>query len=187
MRMATSSRKIFSLLGSVTALVGIVSLTSACSRDAQNLTPQQLQQQYGIADAYTGQVTTPDGPLRGTLVPVTLPDGRRVQVVLPEQGANHEHAAYISDEQGLHPVELEPNATREQFASSPAPRVVSRRAEAAHPGQRTWEKELLIVGGTAGAGTAVGALTGGKKGAGIGAAAGGVGGLIYDLTTRQHR
>jgi hypothetical protein len=173
-------------LGSVAALVGIVSLTAACSRDAQTLTPQQLQQQYGIADAYRGQVTTPDGALRGTLVPVTLPDGRKVQVVLPERGANDEHAAYISDEQGLHPVEVEPNATREQFASAAAPRVVSRRVEAAHRGQRSWEKELLIVGGTAGAGTAVGALTGGKKGAGIGAAAGGVGGLIYDLTTRKH-
>ena len=50
---------------------------------------------------------------------------------------------------------------------------------------RSWEKELLIIGGSAGAGAAVGALTGGKKGAGIGAAAGGVGGLIYDLATRK--
>ena len=39
-----------------------------------------------------------------------------------------------------------------------------------HPGLRT---------------TAIGALAGGKKGAGVGAAAGGVGGLIYDLATRD--
>lgn len=51
--------------------------------------------------------------------------------------------------------------------------------------KRSWEKALLIIGGSAGAGAAVGALTGGKKGAAIGAGAGGVGGLIYDLATRK--
>jgi len=43
------------------------------------------------------------------------------------------------------------------------------------------------IGGSAGAGTAIGALAGGKKGAGVGAAAGGVGGLIYDLMTRDKK
>ena len=46
---------------------------------------------------------------------------------------------------------------------------------------------MLIIGGSAGAGTAIGALAGGKKGAAIGAAAGGVGGLIYDLATRKKK
>ena len=54
-----------------------------------------------------------------------------------------------------------------------------------HAKGRSWEKEALIIGGSAGAGTAIGAVAGGKKGAGIGAAAGGVGGLIYDLATRN--
>ena len=66
------------------------------------------------------------------------------------------------------------------------PLTIGRRAEAVHPRHRSWEKELLIIGGSAGAGATVGALTGGKKGAGIGAAAGGVGGLIYDLATRKN-
>ena len=43
----------------------------------------------------------------------------------------------------------------------------------------------MIIGGSAGAGTAIGALAGGKKGAGVGAATGGVGGLIFDLATRN--
>jgi hypothetical protein len=171
------------MVGLGVALFGIGTLVSACSRDVQAMTPQQLQEQYGITDAYQGQVSTSDGALRGTLVPVTLPDGRKVQVVIPNQRANAPHPAYISDEQGLHPIEVQSGATRDELA---APRVVSRRTEAAHPAQRSWEKELLIIGGTAGAGTAVGALTGGKKGAGIGAAAGGVGGLIYDLATRKN-
>ena len=46
---------------------------------------------------------------------------------------------------------------------------------------------MLIIGGSAGAGTAIGAIAGGKKGAAVGAAAGGVGGLIYDLLTRDKK
>ena len=182
----TNGWKPGAMVGLGVALLGIGTLVSACSRDVQAMTPQQLQEQYGITDAYQGQVSTSDGALRGTLVPVTLSDGRKVQLLIPTQKANAPHAAYISDAQGLHPVEVQSGAAREQLVAAPAPTVVSRRTEAAHPAQRSWEKELLIIGGTAGAGTAVGALTGGKKGAGIGAAAGGVGGLIYDLATRKN-
>ena len=174
------------MVGLAVLLLGVGGVTSACSSDVQALTPQQLQDQYGITDAYAGQVPTSDGTMRGTLVPVTLPDGRKVQLILPNRRPNAPHAAYIRDEQGLHPVEVLPGATRDELVAAPAPRVVSRRAEPTHSNQRSWEKELLIIGGTAGAGTAVGALTGGKKGAGIGAAAGGVGGLIYDLATRKN-
>ena len=72
-----------------------------------------------------------------------------------------------------------------RFGAGGTPRVVTRRAAAPHEHTRSWQKELLIIGGSAGAGAGVGALTGGKKGAGIGAAAGGAGGLIYDLMTRK--
>src|SRR6185503_4549973 len=41
---------------------------------------------------------------------------------------------------------------------------------------RSWEREVLIVGGSAGAGAAIGAVAGGKKGAGIGALSGGIAG-----------
>jgi hypothetical protein len=91
----------------------------------------------------------------------------------------------VRDDQGLHPIALQANTTRDQLVSS-SPGVISQGVERAHPRQRSWEKELLIIGGSTGAGTAVGALAGGKKGAGIGAAAGGVGGLIYDLATRKN-
>jgi hypothetical protein len=51
--------------------------------------------------------------------------------------------------------------------------------------KRSWQKEALIIGGSAGAGAAIGAVSGGKKGAAIGAISGGVAGLIYDLATRN--
>jgi hypothetical protein len=166
------------------ALTMTMAAATACSRDTQasGLTPQQLQQRYGIADAYTGQIQTTDGALRGTLVPVTLPDGRKAELIIPERAA--EHTAYYRDADGLHPIEVAQNVRREELVGSPLP--APRRATAAHPRHRSWEKEAMIIGGTAGAGAVVGALTGGKKGAGIGAGAGGVGGLIYDLATRKN-
>ncbi len=166
----------------VSATVFLTGFLSACTHEPGVVTPQQLQKQYGIRDAYSGQVATPDGGLRGTLVPVTLPDGRKAELIIPEQQTDP-HSAYLRDDAGVHPIALEPTVTREQLVSSP--RVVSRQPERVHPHKRSWEKELLIIGGGAGGGAAVGALTGGKKGAAIGAGVGGVGGLIYDLATRK--
>ena len=53
--------------------------------------------------------------------------------------------------------------------------------------KRSLQREILIVGGSAGAGAAVGAVAGGKKGAAIGAMSGGVAGLVYDLATRNKK
>lgn len=160
-------------------------LFSACTRDAQALNADQIEQQYGVAGAYAGTVPTTDGPVKGTLVPITLANGRQGQLFIPQKQTNDPHAVYVRDEQGLHPVQLKERASRDEVARAPA--VVAARPEAPHSKKRSWEKEALIIGGGAGGGAAIGALAGGKKGAGIGAAAGGVGGLIYDLMTRDKK
>ena len=157
---------------------------SGC-RDAQAVTPQSIEQQYGVSGAYTDTVGTPDGSLKGTLVPVTLADGRTAQLFIPAKRGNQEHTVYLRDSEGLHPVRVSEQVTRDEMTRSPA--IVERRAEPPHANKRSWEKEALIIGGSAGAGTAIGAIAGGKKGAGIGAAAGGVGGLIFDLITRDKK
>ena len=158
-------------------------LAAGCSRDVAALSPQQVESDYGVAGAHTGTVTTADGQVRGTLVPVTLADGRQGQLLIPSRSRTEPHGVYLSDDQGLHPVELSPGTTR--YEMERAPRVVSRRVEPAHTNKRSWEQEALIIGGAAGGGAGIGALAGGKKGAGVGAAVGGVGGLIFDLATRK--
>ncbi len=49
--------------------------------------------------------------------------------------------------------------------------------------RRSWKKEALMVGATAGIATAIGALTAGKKGATFGAISGGVTRLLMRMTS----
>lgn len=157
--------------------------SSGCGRDAQAITPEKVEQQYGVAGAYADTVATPDGSIKGTVVPVTLADGRKAQLVIPARSAKDPHSVYMRDNNGLHPVEVSQRANRDEITRSPA--VVESRPEREHPKKRSWEKDALIIGGSAGAGTLIGAVAGGGKGAAVGATAGGIGGLIYDLATRD--
>lgn len=72
----------------------------------------------------------------------------------------------------------------EQPVARTAPAVRAQRTAAAPVRQieqkPSWQKRLLIIGGTSGAGAGIGALVGGKKGALIGAAIGGGGAAIVD-------
>jgi len=65
--------------------------------------------------------------------------------------------------------------------------VATRTAAAPRVGEtrRSWQKTALVIGGSAGAGAAIGAIAGGKKGALIGAAIGGGGAGIYEATKRR--
>jgi len=166
------------------ALIGAAGSTS-CTQDVQAMDAQQIEQKYGVTGAFASTIATPDGPMAGTLVPITLASGRQAQLFIPHRQASDVQAVYIRDDAGLHPVQLSDRASRDEV--SRAPRIVETRAAPPKSGKRSWEKEVLIVGGSAGAGTAIGALAGGKKGAGVGAAVGGVGGLIYDLATRNKK
>jgi hypothetical protein len=171
-------------IGLVATLVcGSAFALAGCSK-TDAMTPENIDQKYGVSGAYADSVETSDGAIHGTLVPVTLADGRKAQLFVPQDSRNQAHAVYLRDDQGLHPVHIKDNATRDQVASAPS--LVGRQPQPANKRKRSWEKDALIIGGSAGAGTAIGAVAGGKKGAAIGAVAGGIGGLIYDLST-QHK
>jgi hypothetical protein len=160
-------------------------LLPACTRDTQAMGARQIEQEYGVSGAYADTISTTDGPMKGTTVPITLANGRQGHLFIPTRQPGDDQAVYLRDEQGLHPVQLGSNVSRADVARAPG--IVESRPAPQRAKKRSWEKEVLIIGGAAGAGTAIGALAGGKKGAGVGAAAGGIGGLIYDLTTRNKK
>ncbi len=163
----------------------LASLGAACSADTAAMTPDELQKKYGVTNAYSETFQTPEGGLKGTVVPVKLADGREAQLFIPATRQDDSNL-YIRDEEGLHPVVVDQNLRRDDYVRST--QVSTRRAEPTRvvkKKKRSWEKEALIIGGSAGGGALVGGLAGGKKGAAVGAAAGGVGGLIYDMATRN--
>ncbi len=176
-------------------LVGVVILALivgvwALTRD--NRDPEWLRKEYGITNAFSQKVQTPDGTIDASLVPISLANGQMAYLVVPKNGGE----VYLKDQDGLTPVEAtDKSVSREQFVRS-QPVIVERpvsRARSAEPRvtvepkkKRSTQKEVLIVAGSAGAGAAIGGIAGGKKGAAIGAVSGGVAGLIYDVATRNH-
>ena len=63
-----------SIVSATTAVlvVAVASAQLACGRDTQAMTPEAVEQQYGVAGAYSGTLSTRDGSVKGTVVPVTL-------------------------------------------------------------------------------------------------------------------
>jgi hypothetical protein len=173
----------------VGALVAVGSLILISSVSAQRRTPTQtpesIQQRYGVQGTYDGTMLHPGG-YHSAAVPVTMDDGRTGEFVIPSDRRDPHPAYYRDDQTGdLHPVRIDPHVTRQQFVQSP--RAARYQSEPQHSNKQSWEKDALIVGGSAGGGALIGAAAGGSKGAGVGAVAGGVAGLLYDLVSKNKR
>jgi hypothetical protein len=175
-------------------LAAICSLLAAgCEREPRvsaATDASTIEQRYGLSGAYSERITDDEEAMDATVVPVTLSDGRVAQLVIPKKSSSGQRV-YLREGGELHPVALQnPRVKREEFVRS-EPRIVERRvvdqprSAVATKKKRSLKKELLIVGGSSGAGAAIGAVAGGKKGAAVGALSGGVAGLIYDLATRN--
>lgn len=160
-------------------------VAAACSTTKADYDPKAIETKYGLTGAFVDDVSTEEGTVKATIVPMTWEDGRKVQLVIPHQRIDDQHEVFLRDGITITPLELsDKQIARHEFVQS-RPAVVERRASTTAHKKRSWEKEVLIVGGSAGAGAAIGAVAGGKKGAGIGALSGGVAGLVYDLATRK--
>jgi hypothetical protein len=169
----------------VLLLSGLLWMSSAGSRN-----PDWLAREYGIDNAFSNVVETPDGKVPASLVPIQLADGSTAYLVVPQKKGSQQ--LYLQDESGVYPVAApEKGDSREDFMRSEP--VIMESQPAAAPAQtapkrkRSTEKEVLIVAGSAGAGAAIGGIAGGKKGAAVGAVSGGVAGLVYDLATRDKK
>jgi len=177
--------------GTLAVLLAATLLFSACNRVNADVDPKAIETKYGLTGGYVDEINTEDGKVKATIIPTTLDDGRKVQLVIPHQSIG-DHQVYMRDGITITPLELsDPKVSRQQFVQS-QPRIVERRTapaatQPAPKKKRSLEKEVLIVGGSAGAGAAIGAAAGGGKGAGIGALTGGVAGLVYDLATRNKK
>lgn len=160
----------------------------ACSSASADHDPRAIESKYGLTGAFVDEISTEEGKIKATVVPTTLEDGRKVQLLIPHEPIDDEHQVFMRDGIEITPLELsDARLTRQAFVES-KPRVVERRPApetATHKRKRSIEKEILIVGGSAGAGAAIGAVAGGSKGAGIGALSGGIAGLVYDMATRN--
>ena len=116
-----------------------------------------------------------------SVLPSIGSDGRPVPVVINVGSAAP--LAYENAQPQAMPVAYRPMAQSAAYEPAPPPRQVTRSSQS---GNRSWQKEAVIIGGGTAAGAGIGALAGGRKGAAIGAISGGVAGLIYDMKTRKN-
>lgn len=70
-------------------------------------------------------------------------------------------------------------------ADVPIQENVEVRRDPNADGDRTWKESAVVVGGAAGAGTVIGAIAKGKKGAAVGAAIGAASGAAYELMKKD--
>ena len=119
-----NNKRLAYVLVAVLALACAIA-TSACS--ATNLDAKAIEDKYGVSGATTENILTADGAIMSaTVVPVTLPDGRKAQLVIPQKGGSN--SVYLRDQAGLYQVQLQDrNVSRDQFIRS-NPTVVERRA-----------------------------------------------------------
>jgi hypothetical protein len=192
----SSQEEVIAMKGTLALFLAALLAFAGCSKANADVDPKAIEAKYGLSGGYVDEISTEDGKIKATIIPTTLDDGRKVQLVIPHQPMG-DHQVYMRDGIEITPMELsDPKVSKQQFVES-QPRIVERRpAAAATPAtapaatakkKRSLEKEILIVGGSAGAGAAIGAIAGGGKGAGIGALSGGVAGLVYDMATKNKK
>src|SRR5499427_732224 len=149
--------------GTVALMLAAALVTGACNRASADTDPKAIEAKYGLSGGYIDEINTEDGKIKATIIPTTLDDGRKVQLVIPHRPIG-DHQVYMRDGITITPLELsDPKVTKKQFVQS-QPRIVERRPAPAAPAaqpqkkKRSLEKEVLIVGGSAGAGAAIGAV-----------------------------
>jgi hypothetical protein len=112
-------------------------------------------------------------------------------MVEPQAYAQPQGSYLVQASYPVQPAVQEQVVYRDRVVEQPVTRTAARRVSSAPARRvevrqgRSWKKSALIIGGSAAGGAGVGALLGGGSGAKKGALVGGIGGLVYDLATRN--
>ena len=168
--------------------------TVRAERDPRLLQTAANGSQLGTAAVGNQQMLVNCGPYQRTLVRTTYLNGQPVASVdcVPAENAAQANAAgFVTPQQLVAPAAAQPvvyqaaPAPRVVRTVSAAPRATTQRVYTERRPTRSKTKSAVIIGSTAAAGAGVGALIGGKKGAVIGAIAGGGGAFIWDQATRK--
>lgn len=163
--------------------------TVRAERDPRLLQTAANGSQVGTAAVGNQQMLVNCGPYQRTLVRTTYLNGQPVAQVDCVPAETVAPAAYAPQQQYAaapiaQPVVYQPAPRVVRTASAPV-RTVSRPVYTQRQPVRSKTKSAVIIGSSAAAGAGVGALIGGKKGAVIGAIAGGGGALVWDQVTRH--
>src|SRR5205823_11881052 len=86
---------------------------SACTKASADSDPRAIEQKYGLSGGYVDQIDTENGKVQATIIPTTLDDGRRVQLIIPHERIG-DHQVYMRDGITITPMELsDPNVTKQ--------------------------------------------------------------------------
>src|SRR4030095_10993885 len=85
-------------------LVSVLAV-AACSKANADIDPKAIEAKYGLSGGYVGEIDTEDGKVQATIIPTTLDDGRKVQLVIPHQPIG-DHQVYMRDGITTTPLEL---------------------------------------------------------------------------------
>src|SRR5437762_13625879 len=105
-------------------LVTLLAITG-CTKASADTDPRAIEQKYGLSGGYVDQIETEDGRVPATIIPTTLDDGRKVQLLIPHQPIGN-HQVYMRDGITITPLELsDPKVSKQQFVQS-QPREIGR-------------------------------------------------------------
>src|SRR6267142_275658 len=78
---------------------------AACTKASADFDPRAIEQKYGLSGGTIEEISTENGKVQATVIPTTLDDGRRVQLLIPHQPIG-DHQVYMRDGITITPLEL---------------------------------------------------------------------------------